>query len=175
MKPATPLPWTERAVASFWSKVDRSAGEDGCWPWLYSTTGSGYGQVNMGRNQGPSLRAHRVAYTLHYGSIPDLPNGKKHGSCILHTCDNRLCCNPKHLVAGTQADNIADMKRKGRLVVTPRLSAENARKLAAYPKLVEALYDAERTLRIEHWLRPEYGWGEYADGLKKLLRELGEL
>jgi hypothetical protein len=32
----------------------------------------------------------------------------------MHTCDNRLCCNPAHLRLATQADNVADMHAKGR-------------------------------------------------------------
>jgi hypothetical protein len=33
---------------------------------------------------------------------------------ILHRCDNPQCCNPEHLFVGTQAENMADMRRKGR-------------------------------------------------------------
>ena len=33
---------------------------------------------------------------------------------ICHTCDNKLCVNPKHLFIGTQSDNRSDMHMKGR-------------------------------------------------------------
>ena len=32
----------------------------------------------------------------------------------MHTCDNPACCNPKHLVLGTQNENILDMTNKRR-------------------------------------------------------------
>lgn len=50
--------------------------------------------------------AHRIAYRAHYGELPDL---------LRHTCDNRRCANPLHLVPGTQADNMRDMVERGRL------------------------------------------------------------
>lgn len=34
----------------------------------------------------------------------------------LHRCDNPPCVNPLHLYAGTQADNMQDCTRRGRLV-----------------------------------------------------------
>lgn len=36
------------------------------------------------------------------------------GKVVMHTCDNPICVNPKHLVVGTQIENIADMHSKGR-------------------------------------------------------------
>ena len=44
---------------------------------------------------------------LSVGAIPK-------GAYICHRCDNPKCCNPAHLWAGTQADNVADMIAKGR-------------------------------------------------------------
>lgn len=53
------------------------------------------------------MRTHRIAYLLTYGSIPK-------GKHILHSCDNRKCCNPAHLSVGSQKDNMQDMLKKGR-------------------------------------------------------------
>lgn len=50
--------------------------------------------------------AHRIAYRQHYGELPPL---------LRHTCDNRRCVNPLHLVPGTQAENMQDMVERGRL------------------------------------------------------------
>lgn len=32
-----------------------------------------------------------------------------------HTCDESFCCNPRHLYAGTQHDNVRDAVRRGRM------------------------------------------------------------
>lgn len=94
---------TPKMVARFWSYVQRSA-TDECWPWLRTRTSNGYGRLTL-RNQG--WLAHRVAWTLTNGAIPK-------GVCVLHRCDNRLCCNPAHHFLGSYADNNADMRQKRR-------------------------------------------------------------
>lgn len=91
-----------------WAKVDRSAGPDGCWPFTGSTMHNGYGHLGGEGGRGaPTLAAHRVAYEDAVGPIPA-------GMYVLHTCDNRPCCNPAHLWIGTQGDNLRDMWAKGR-------------------------------------------------------------
>jgi hypothetical protein len=63
--------------------------------WMGSQDGHGYGQVNV---DGIPTKAHRVAFELHVGPIPD-------GLHIDHLCRVRLCVNPAHLEPVTAAEN----------------------------------------------------------------------
>lgn len=86
------------------ANVDRSGGPDACWLWTAFVTPKGYGCTRSGGRNAP---AHRVAYELAHGPIPD-------GLYVCHRCDVRACCNPAHLFLGTAKDNTQDMLRKGR-------------------------------------------------------------
>jgi hypothetical protein len=90
-------------LVRFQSKVDRR-GPDDCWEWRGSQGTRGYGSF---RTDGKTVRAHRMAYELARGPIPD-------GMMICHHCDNPPCCNPAHLFLGTAGDNVRDMVAKGR-------------------------------------------------------------
>lgn len=95
----------EPDVARFWARIARGT-PDSCWEWQSGFTDSGYGQFYFGGSD-VGAKAHRVAYELSVGTIPD-------GMVIRHKCDNRRCCNPNHLEPGTLADNNRDRVARGR-------------------------------------------------------------
>ena len=88
----------------FWAKVDKSAGENGCWIWTGADNGDGYGTFKADHS---ARAAHRVSWELANGPITN-------NLCVLHRCDNRRCVNPAHLFLGTRQDNAIDMCAKDR-------------------------------------------------------------
>lgn len=97
------------AANDFWSNVDKSHA-DGCWLWTGCMARSGYGRIHINRRD---FRAHRVAYEKAVGPIPE-------GLILLHSCDNRRCVNPAHLIPGTRLENNQDRDAKGRAAAGKR-------------------------------------------------------
>lgn len=81
---------------------------DSCWEWQKRKDRDGYGMVDGVLRKHYGQRAHRASYQIYKGEIPK-------GMVVMHTCDNRSCVNPNHLVIGTQKDNVRDCRDKGRL------------------------------------------------------------
>jgi hypothetical protein len=96
------LKYTEKDRARFWSKITKT---DKCWIWNASTNAKGYGTFKVA---GTLHLAHRVAWEMENGPIPSDMD-------VLHSCDNRPCCNPYDcLFLGTHQDNMDDRERKNR-------------------------------------------------------------
>lgn len=75
-----------------------------CLEWTGSIKNNGYGQI---ANEKVPMYTHRLSWIINNGEIPD-------GLYVLHHCDNRKCCNIKHLFIGTQKENVEDMISKNR-------------------------------------------------------------
>lgn len=96
------VPQRPNTMEDFWRNVD-VRGEGDCWEWRGHIDPQGYGRFYIG---GGYKRAHRVAME----TVSHIPKGL----FVLHSCDNRPCCNPAHLRAGTAADNARDMVERDR-------------------------------------------------------------
>lgn len=98
------------AADRFWAMVEKTPT---CWLWKGAKGDKGHGTFGF---NGKQTSAHRVAWELLRGSIPE-------GLWVLHNCpegDNPACVNPDHLWLGTVADNNRDMFAKGRGAVGDR-------------------------------------------------------
>lgn len=105
-----------------WRSVERN-GPDECWPWKAKRKIKGYGILSRAGRGSGAILAHRAAWELTNGPIPD--GAGHHGTVVRHKCDNRLCCNPAHLEIGTQGQNVADMDAKGRRVTVTKRGSDH--------------------------------------------------
>lgn len=94
-----PIPLAVRLM----KKVTKQS--SGCWIFNGAKYGSGYGVIKSDTKE--IIGAHRASYIVHRGEIPK-------DMVVMHVCDIKLCVNPEHLKLGTPADNLNDMRQKGR-------------------------------------------------------------
>ena len=102
--------------------------KSGCWVWQLLRYPKGYGRSNEARNVGVEEAAHRLAYIVFIGPIPD-------GQQARHQCHNAACCNPAHLLPGTHLDNRNDNRRDGLHVGSEKLTAAQVAEIRRLLKL----------------------------------------
>jgi hypothetical protein len=110
-------------VDRFWGSVAKVTG---CWLWQAGTTSNGYGKFRLS-HRGRTVRAHRYAYELLVGPIPD-------GLQLDHLCRNRVCVNPAHLEPVTARENV--LRGNSQSVVTIRAGVC----VHGHPRTPENLY-----------------------------------
>ena len=125
-----------------------------CWEWTGAKAGGRYGHFGItvnGKQQ--FVKAHRASLELFTG---ELVAGDDE---VMHRCDNGICCRPAHLFVGTHADNMQDMRTKGRAVGHPgarnpnvRLTPDDVDHIRSVPKR----YGVNRALSLLYEVSPEH-------------------
>ncbi len=147
-------------VVRFWANV-LVREDDECWLWLGAAKRTAQGSYGRTSWKGKVASAHRVAYIIQKGEIPEK-------LLVRHTCDNRRCVNGKHLVVGTHKDNTADAKERG------RLSHGDAHKATLRPSRGEQHYRAKLTWDAIVSVRAAAASGEtYASISRRVLGNIG--
>lgn len=78
-----------------------------CWIWEGGSISSEYG-IAYKKGLVENVLIHRLSWFLFNAALP--------GRVVRHSCDNRKCWNPHHLLSGTHAQNTEDMMQRGRHV-----------------------------------------------------------
>lgn len=124
-----------RTAEEFWARVDKSGD---CWEWQGAVNNTGYGTVIWWRE---SVTAHRLAAFLS-GLVdsPKSPTDRKGAGFVLHKCDNRRCCKPKHFEIGSYSENQKQAYARKRRAQPKGSEHVNAKLSTGQVAYVRALY-----------------------------------
>lgn len=137
---------SQEALADrFWSKVAKPIEPDACWNWIAGCFEDGYGAFSSGTTTAGNnrvVKAHRLAFELLSGTT--LPSK----TLLLHHCDNKRCCNPRHLYVGTYADNMFDRTTRGIHRPHHRINRINTEELRRRRKAGERVKDLAKEFGV---------------------------
>lgn len=120
--------------------------ENGCLEWTRCFNTDGYPRAGVKGNT--NLKVHREVFYECNGYYPDV---------VRHTCDNKKCINPDHLVGGTSLDNVQDRnERKRTYNHRPQELKDRAKELRSkgykFKEIVQEL-GLEKVKQVEYLLR----------------------
>lgn len=118
--------------------------DKGCWNWS-GAKASGYGRL---KKNGKLVSVHRLVYQMKGDG------GEISGMDVCHHCDNRACCNPDHLFAGTRQDNMIDCRNK------KRLASQNGKHVKPHndESFIEKVVDLRRAGMSKRSIAKALGW-----------------
>jgi hypothetical protein len=85
--------------------IDMTGGNNACWPFTGKTNNKNRPWFTA---EGKKYLAYRLTYELVNGE------GSLEGLLARHSCDNEICCNPRHIEPGSHQENMDDMKGRER-------------------------------------------------------------
>lgn len=109
---------------------------DECIEWTGVLTSAGYGQVTY---QSKNIKVHKLSLMIKL-NLTELDHSIGN-TVIRHTCNNKKCFNPEHLILGTHVENAADrvgagISNRGEKSSSATITEELAQKikLSKYPR-----------------------------------------
>lgn len=140
-----PKTYCGRACANSLKRADKTPSNSELWFWNRTKTApsgclewqgclkNGYGLVYKFSDPCGEVYAHRISFIMHHGRKPI--------GVVRHTCDNRKCVNPRHLLEGSAQDNVRDAVERDRVAYGEKSAAS---------KLTQAQVDAIRCATGRH-------------------------